>query len=651
MRTIKSKILTLNSILVLVVTLLLGITSAFLNYRGTLITLRSNLQTCVTIASKELKNKLDIYKSIIIEISDYNRIKTDDYTKEQKIDFLNYKTNFHREFLDSGYVMTNGIDEEKNIDYSSEEWFKKSIQGEVYITSPKISDDKSKAFMIISSPVKNEGQIKGVIYFVLDAKELSDIVAEIKLGENGSTYIINENVDTIAHSDYKSVLNKNNSVEMAKSNPSLKEISEIQTKMAKGERGYGEYTYNKQKRIIIYAPIDGTTWSLGVAIIKSEFMQTAIWGILATIVIAIISIILVIVVTIIVANSISKPIKQCVDRLSLLSKGDLTSPMPEINTKDETKILSDSTKQVISDVNMMIENEIQTFREIGRGNLSVEIPKIYRKDFEPLEIEMNGIIKSLTILVKNIISSSEYVASSAEQVASSAHSISQGATEQASIVEELSATTTDILEKVEYNANSAVNASNISDEASLKLKDGNYQIETMIEAMKNISESTNQISQIIKTINDIATQTNLLSLNASIEAARAGEAGKGFSVVAHEISNLASQSREAVLDTSALIENSIQSVKNGINIVNQVSQTLISIIESVQKTSSLTSEISEASQQQTTSIKQITQGIDQVILVIESNSAMAEQSVATSEQLASQAQSLKELIQKFKLKD
>ncbi len=651
MKSIKSKILTLNTILVVVVVLLLGITSIVLNYKGTINNLRNNLQTCTVIATQEIKNKLDVYKSIIIEVVSTNRMKTDSYTREQKISYLQDKVSFYSEFLDYGYVTVNGLDEEKNINYSSEEWFKKSIQGEIYISDPKASDDKLKATMILSSPIKNEGQIVAVIYFVLDAKELSDIVAGIKLGENSTAYIVNKNVDTIAHSNYQNVLNGDNLVEIAKSNPDLKELSEIQIKMAKGETGYGEYTYNKQERIVTYAPIDGTTWSLGATTIKSEFMQSTTWGIITTILISIISIILVIVVTIIVTNSISKPIKQCVDRLSLLSKGDLTSPMPEINTKDETKILSDSTKQVISDVNMMIENEIQTFREIGRGNLSVEIPKIYRKDFEPLEIEMNGIIKSLTILVKNIISSSEYVASSAEQVASSAHSISQGATEQASIVEELSATTTDILEKVEYNANSAVNASNISDEASLKLKDGNYQIETMIEAMKNISESTNQISQIIKTINDIATQTNLLSLNASIEAARAGEAGKGFSVVAHEISNLASQSREAVLDTSALIENSIQSVKNGINIVNQVSQTLISIIESVQKTSSLTSEISEASQQQTTSIKQITQGIDQVILVIESNSAMAEQSVATSEQLANQAQSLKELIQKFKLKD
>ena len=81
-----------------------------------------------------------------------------------------------------------------------------------------------------------------------------------------------------------------------------------------------------------------------------------------------------------------------------------------------------------------------------------------------------------------------------------------------------------------------------------------------IVEMHEINEASKQIDQIISTINDIASQTNLLALNASIEAARAGEAGKGFAVVANQVNILADQSAQAVKESAALIEASVQAV-------------------------------------------------------------------------------------------
>ena len=90
--------------------------------------------------------------------------------------------------------------------------------------------------------------------------------------------------------------------------------------------------------------------------------------------------------------------------------------------------------------------------------------------------------------------------------------------------------------------------------------------------MKVLTEYTNKMNTIIETITSIANSTGMLALNASIEAARAGEAGRGFSVVATEISGLASQTKDATVNITELIKNintEFNSVKSAIEVVTE----------------------------------------------------------------------------------
>ena len=93
----------------------------------------------------------------------------------------------------------------------------------------------------------------------------------------------------------------------------------------------------------------------------------------------------------------------------------------------------------------------------------------------------------------------------------------------------------------------------------------------VVEKLEKLDAYMNEMNTIVEIINNITEQTSLLSLNASIEAARAGEAGKGFAVVASEISGMATQTQEATLDITELINN----VSSAINEVVKVAYNMI----------------------------------------------------------------------------
>lgn len=354
-----------------------------------------------------------------------------------------------------------------------------------------------------------------------------------------------------------------------------------------------------------------------------------------------------------ISRDIANPMKECASRLNALAQGDLTTPVPDIQSKDETGILADSTRVIVTHINRIIEDIHYMVKEMSNGNFNIDTQAegSYIGDFAPLLEALRRIIDNMNDTLSQINDSSNQVSSSADQVSSGAQALSQGATEQASSVEELAATIADISREIGNNADNAEQASKKADSVASQMEESNHQMKKMIEAMGEINHSSNEISKIIKAIEDIAFQTNILALNAAVEAARAGAAGKGFAVVADEVRNLASKSAEASNNTAVLIEGSIRAVENGAEIADQTAQSLESAVEGVREVTTKVNKITVASEQQADAAEQISQGIDQISAVIQTNSATAEESAAASEELSGQAQMLKDLIEHFKLRN
>lgn len=352
-----------------------------------------------------------------------------------------------------------------------------------------------------------------------------------------------------------------------------------------------------------------------------------------------------------VAKSISRPVKACMQRLLLLSEGDLHTEVPLVTSKDETGNMLDSLKTTTDFMNSIISDLGRGLREMAQGNLDIAPAADYKGDFVALKDSVSYILTSLNDTLGQINQASDQVSSGSDQVSSGAQALSQGATEQASSVEELAATINEISQQVKNNADNALSASEKSNRAGAEIVESNKKMQELICAMGDISSSSQEIGKVIKTIEDIAFQTNILALNAAVEAARAGAAGKGFAVVADEVRNLASKSAEAAKGTTQLIEGAISAVANGMQLADNTATSLLSVVTGAQEVSAIVDKISEASGEQANSIEQVTEGIDQISSVVQTNSATAEESAAASEELSGQAQMLKGLVSKFKLRN
>ncbi|MEM1485309.1 methyl-accepting chemotaxis protein [Oscillospiraceae bacterium PP1C4] len=352
-----------------------------------------------------------------------------------------------------------------------------------------------------------------------------------------------------------------------------------------------------------------------------------------------------------IRRKVIKPIIAVQNEMMEFAKGNLSSYFALEPDTSEIGMLVASIISTKNELKKYISDISEKLTLIARGDMTAHVNMDYLGDFAPIRESLIIINDSLNDTLFQISQSADQVASGSEQVAGGAQALSQGATEQASSVQELSATITEISDQVNKNAKSAIETSALSTRAGNKLMEGNQEMQRMISAMEEIKISSQEIAKIIKVIDDIAFQTNILALNAAVEAARAGAAGKGFAVVADEVRNLASKSADAAKNTTGLIENAIQSVKNGTEIAENTAATLSEVMVDAQQSTELIQTIAKASDQQATSITQVTQGVEQISSVVQMNSATAEESAAASEELSSQALMLKELVGKFKLKN
>lgn len=344
------------------------------------------------------------------------------------------------------------------------------------------------------------------------------------------------------------------------------------------------------------------------------------------------------------ANSFSRNLRSITRRIELLAEGDLHTPVPEIHTRDETKILASAAEKTIHSLHNMIADITRQLSLMEKGDLSAAVAMQYGGDFVPIQTALGRILASLNQIFLQFRQSAAQVSVGAQEVASASQNLAQGAAEQNSSMEELITSVAEISAGVNDTAAAAAAVRKLSEKAGQEAQAGQVHMDDMVRAMEKIRQSSTEISKIISLIENIAFQTKILSLNAAVEAARAGNAGKGFAVVADEVRNLAGKSAEAARQTGTLIETSVQSVNEGEKKVSMAADSLLVMTTSVNETAARIRQIDSAVSRQAGHLKQITMGTDQISKVIQANSTTAEESAALSEELSSQAELLRQQV-------
>ncbi|MGG6176978.1 methyl-accepting chemotaxis protein [Pantoea allii] len=278
-------------------------------------------------------------------------------------------------------------------------------------------------------------------------------------------------------------------------------------------------------------------------------------------------------------------------------------------------------------------------------------PVLRNDEIGQTAIAFNDLLKRVSTTLLSVNHAAQSVSTGSTQIAAGNEDLSSRTEQQAASLEETSVSMATLSDTVRQNAEGAVQASNLANNANTMSKQNGGAVSRMLTTMGEIRGSSAKISEITGLIEGIAFQTNILALNAAVEAARAGEHGRGFAVVASEVRNLAQRSSSAAREIKELITASVSQVEQGLEQATSVGSNSDNVSNAIQQVADLVNEIAAATAEQSKGIEQVHLAIGQMDEVTQQNASLVEEASSASKSLQEQAETLSRLVSTFKVND
>lgn len=254
-------------------------------------------------------------------------------------------------------------------------------------------------------------------------------------------------------------------------------------------------------------------------------------------------------------------------------------------------------------------------------------------------------------VMKDVRSDLASISTKSSDLATSGQELSRRTEAQANSLTETAAAIAEISNKVEKSSDATREGVAITQKLAHATNESMDVVGTATEAMRELSETFEKINDFTRTIESIAFQTNILALNAAVEAAGAGEHGRGFAVVASEVRTLSQRATAAASEIGALISESEQQVKRGVQSAGQAASCISEATSLAEKTTLALEEINQAAQEQAMGVRQINAALKQLDEITQNNATLVGDLAETTEIMNREIHRAYDNLQVFRIVD